>query len=130
MIKKFAIEPTHRKDNGIWNLEISSLSFPDNFEIRKRNIVYLPAGQVGGNHRHPRTEAFVGMGEELFIAWLDDKGEKHEEKMMDGERLYSFYVEPFTPHAIINKGIGFAALLELADGPNINVERFEVLVSN
>ena len=127
MIKKIAIDPTYQKDNGLWNLETLSLPFPANFQIKERNIVYIPAEQFGGNHKHPRTEAFVGIGEDLFIVWLDDKGKRHEEKMMEGTQLFFFVVTPFTPHAVVNRGSGFAVLIEFADGPNINVERAQVL---
>jgi len=129
MIKKIPIDPTYRKDNGLWNLETSTLPFPNDFQIKERNVVYIPAGEFGGNHKHPRTEAFVGIGEELFMVWQDEKGKKHEDKMMNGEQLYFFYIEPFTPHAVINKGQSFAVLTEFADGPNTNVERFNVLDS-
>jgi uncharacterized cupin superfamily protein len=130
MIKKIPIDPTYRKDNGLWNLETLSLPLPENFQIKERNVVYIPAGEFGGNHKHSRTEAFIGIGEQLFIVWLDDKGKKHEDKMMDGEQLFFFIVEPFTPHAVINKGSGFAVLVELADRSNDDVERFEVLGSH
>jgi uncharacterized cupin superfamily protein len=111
-------------------LETLSLPLPENFQIKERNVVYIPAGEFGGNHKHSRTEAFIGIGEQLFIVWLDDKGKKHEDKMMDGEQLFFFIVEPFTPHAVINKGSGFAVLVELADRSNDDVERFEVLGSH
>lgn len=129
MIHKIPIEPTYKKDNGLWNLDTISLPFPDKFQIAERSIVHIPAGEFGGNHKHPRTEAFVGIGEELYIVWEDDKSQKHEDKMMDGEQLFLFVVEPFTPHAVINRGNSFAILVEFADGPNVDVEQAEVLGS-
>jgi oxalate decarboxylase/phosphoglucose isomerase-like protein (cupin superfamily) len=127
MIKKIPIDPTYRKDNGLWNLETPTLPFPNDFQVKERNVVYIPAGEFGGNHKHPRAEAFVGIGEELYMVWKDENGEKHEDKMMDGNQLYFFYVEPFTPHAVINKSSGFAVLVEFANGPNVRVERADVL---
>ncbi len=125
--KKIPIEPAYRKDNGLWNLSTNSLPFPKDFKIAERNIVYIPTGEFGGNHKHPRTEAFVGVGEDLFIVWQDNAGKKQEDMMTGGKQLYLFIVEPFTPHAVVNRGSGFAILAEFADGPNINVERAEVL---
>lgn len=127
MVKKISIDPTYRKANGLWNLETLSLPFPDTFQAKERNIVYLPAGEFGGNHAHPRTETFVGIGQEVYMIWQDDKGQKHEEKMMDGDQLFFFIVEPNTPHAVINRSKHFAVLVECADGPNINVERVALL---
>jgi hypothetical protein len=130
MIKKIPIEPTYRKDNGGWNLSTDSLPIPKTFKIKERNIVYIPPGEYGGNHKHPRAEAFVGVGDNLSIIWQDDKGHRHEEKMMEGERLFLFTVEPFTPHVVVNRGAGFAVLAEFADGTQLNVERVEVLNSD
>jgi uncharacterized RmlC-like cupin family protein len=127
MITKIPIEPIYRKDNDLWNLDTLDLPFPEKFQVKVRNIVYIPAGEFGGNHKHPRTEAFIGIGDELFIMWQDDVGKKHEEKMMEDKQLYLFFVEPFTPHAIINKSSGAATLVEFADGPNVDVERVAVL---
>jgi hypothetical protein len=129
MIKKFPIEPTYRKENGLWNLPIDSLPLPKEFVIYERNIVFIPLGEFGGNHKHPRSEAFVGIGENLYIIWQNEEGKKQEDKMMDGKKLYLFVVEPFTPHVVVNHGNGFAILVELADGPNVNVERAEVLAN-
>ncbi len=127
MIIKTAIQPTYRKDNGLWNLRTDQLPLPEDFKVDERSVVYIPSGEYGGNHKHPRREVFVGIGEELYMVWLDDEGHKHEDKMMDDEQIFMFDVEPFTPHAVINKGASFALLVELATGPNIDVERVEVL---
>jgi uncharacterized RmlC-like cupin family protein len=130
MVKKFPIDPTYRKDNGLWNLETLTLSFPDSFKVTERNIVYIPAGKFGGNHKHPRTEAFIGVGEQLFMVWQDDEGNEHEEKMMDGDQLYLFYVEPLTPHVVINRGTSFGLLTEFANGPNVDIERADLIDDN
>lgn len=127
MVKKIPVDPTYKKDSGLWNLDTDSLPLPYDFKVRERNIVYIPSGQYGGNHKHPRTEAFVGMGEHLFIVWQDDDGSIKKDKMMDGDQLYLIMVEPHTPHAVINEDASFAILFELADGPNVGVERAEVL---
>ncbi|TAH36603.1 hypothetical protein EYC59_00290 [Candidatus Saccharibacteria bacterium] len=130
MVKKIPINPVYKKENGLWNLSTISLPFPEGFQDKERNIVYIPAGQFGGNHQHPRAEMFIGVGDELFIAWLDEKGEKREEKMMDNEQLYLFIVEPLTPHVVVNKAQSFALLVEFADRPNVDVEYVEVLGSS
>lgn len=127
MVTKIPIKPKYKKDNGLWNLDTLSLPLPGGFAVKERNLVYIPADEFGGNHKHPRTEVFVGIGGNLFIVWQDAAGEKHEDKMMDDDQLYMFIVEPLTPHAVINKGSGFSVLLELADGPNIGVEQVAVL---
>jgi hypothetical protein len=121
MIKKIPIEPTYKKDNGLWNLNTLLLPLPDNFTIAERNIIYIPGGQFGGNHKHPRTEVFIGIGD-LYLIWQDAAGDNHEDKMKDDEQLYLFFVESFTPHTVVNRGTNPAVLFELADGPNVNVE--------
>jgi len=126
-VNKVAINPTNKKENGLWSLRTDQLPLPKDFVVNERNIVYIPPGEYGGNHKHPRREAFVGVGEALYMVWQDDQGHTHEDKMMDGEQLYVFDVESFTPHAVVNKGSGFALLVELATGPNIDVEQVELL---
>ena len=127
MIEKTPIEPTYKKVNGLWNLRTDQLPLPEGFNVNERSIVYIPSGEYGGNHKHPRREAFVGVGEELYMIWEDEKSHIHEEKMMDGEQIFMFDVEPFTPHAVVNRGSGFAILVELATGPNVSVERVDIL---
>jgi hypothetical protein len=127
MIKKIPIEPAYRKDNGGWNLSTDSLPIPEKFKVKERNLVYIPPGEFGGNHKHPRSEAFVGVGNDLSIVWRDKKGNRHEDKMMEGVNLYLIIVEPFTPHAVVNRDSSFAILIELADGVQRDVERSEVL---
>ena len=129
MIKKIPIQATYRKDNGLWNLNTDSLPLPEGFVVKERNIVYIPAGEFGGNHKHRHTEALLGVGDNLLIIWHDEDGRRHEHRMMDGEQLYFFIVEPFTPHVVVNRGTSFAVLAELTDDFRRDVERVEVLNS-
>lgn len=50
----------------------------------------IPGGEFGGNHKHPRTEAFVGIGSDLELIWQDDSGVKHTERMDDERGLQLF----------------------------------------
>lgn len=128
MIKHIPVQPSYKRDNGLWNLETLSLPLAEHLDVKERNVVYVPAGQQAGNHKHPRTEAFIGIGEDLWLVWIDDEGATHEEKMMvDGGQLNLFVVEPFTPHAVVNKAQAFAVIVEFTDGPNVDVERVEVV---
>ena len=127
MITKIPINPSYRKANGLWNLRTDQLPLPKDFEVMERGVVYIPAGEYGGNHKHPRREEFVGIGDDLYIVWIDQDGNKHIDKMLDGEQLFLFDIAPNTPHVVVNESMGFAILVELATGSNINVERFDVL---
>ncbi len=126
MVRRFPIQPTYRKENGIWHLDIDALVLPKGFTAQMRALVGIPAGAIGGNHRHPRAEAFIGLSEDLYIVWRDEAG-THEEPMMTQDVLYLYLVEPMTPHAVINRGTGQTVLWELADGPQHDVE-FQLIV--
>ncbi len=127
MVTKIEIEPAYRKPNGGWNLDTEKLIKDIKFKVKERNIVYIPPDEVGGNHVHPRSEAFVGLGNKLYFVWKDKDGNRHKEKMMDGEKLYLFFVEPQTPHAVVNEDSSFAVLAEFADDSQHSVERTEVI---
>lgn len=113
MIRKIPIEPI-RRDNGMWNLQTHLLPLPKGFVVEERNLIAIPAGVVGGNHVHPRTEIFIAVGN-LYLEWRDAKGNRHSEAMAEAGQLFVYVVEPYTPHAVVNKGTQPAVLFELAD---------------
>jgi uncharacterized RmlC-like cupin family protein len=93
-------------DQGIWVLRLADLPLPKNFpEKPSHYVISFGPGAWGGNHRHERVEAFVGMGEGLYIVWQDGAGERHEQPMMskDKSRLKMFVVPAWTPHMVENR---------------------------
>lgn len=129
MIEKHAFTPTYRKENGLWLLNVDTPELPvDDFTIVERNVAYIPAGEYGGNHKHPRTEAFVGIGE-LELIWQDTNGERHSELMSTAEenQLRLFIVRSMTPHVVINRGKSAAVLIEFADAAQHDVELVNLL---
>src|SRR5688572_27696319 len=103
MIRKIPIDPI-RRDNGLWNLQTHLLPLPKGFVVKETNLITIPAGVFGGNHSHPRTEIFIGVGN-LYLEWQDSKGNHHSETMADVGQLFMYIVEPHTPHAVVNKGV-------------------------
>jgi len=61
-IKRFDFSPTLFKENGLFIINIDKI---DNipFIVKERSIVNIPPGELGGNHKHPRWEAFIGIGQ-------------------------------------------------------------------
>lgn len=131
MIEKYTLDATYTKENGLWLLNVDSPNLPTDFPIRERNIVYIPAGEFGGNHMHPRSEAFVGVGSDLELLWQDDNGQQHAEVMnpdrQDGT-LTLFVIQPMTPHVVVNRGKNPAILIEFADGAQHDVEPANLLL--
>jgi hypothetical protein len=127
MVHITPIAPAYKKDNGLWSLRMDQLPLPEGFTAKESGVVYIPSGGHGGNHKHPRREVFVGIGDALYLVWQDSEGHTHEKRMMDGEHLYLCDVEPLTPHAVVNKAAGFAVLVELASGANVNVKPVKVI---
>lgn len=124
------MNPTYKKENGLWLLNTDSPDLPMDFSIHERNIVYIPAGEFGGNHRHPRQEAFIGIGSNLELIWQDQDGQRHVETMSPegkGDLLALFVVRSMTPHAVVNRGQDAAVLIEFADSPQHDLEPVNLL---
>lgn len=111
-----------RKESNIWVL--NSDDIPLNKDIIKdQQIIHLSPGGFGGNHKHPRTEWFIGLGNLLFI-WLDENGKKHEVDMNPDGNLLLIEVPPFLPHVVLNNSNSDnQVLFEYADAKQSGVER-------
>jgi uncharacterized RmlC-like cupin family protein len=118
---------TYKKKNaGVWVLNTKDIPV-DQTKINNVQLVYLAPRQVGGNHKHQRTEWFVGIGDLQFI-WLDAQGAQHSEPMNPDGQLRLITVPPFLPHAVANISADVAGVLyEMADGELQEVEEVGVL---
>ena len=124
-IMKISIQPSYRRQNGLWVLNPDSLRLPEDF------IVYIPPKQVGGNHKHPRKEAFIGFGEKLTLLWQDEIGKTNEEKMNPDGQLLLLIVPSNMPHVIRNESTtSFGLLYEFADDIQHDEQRVEIVKSN
>jgi uncharacterized RmlC-like cupin family protein len=96
-------------------------------KIKAQQIIsFLPQGK-GGNHKHPRTEYFIGLGKGLQLTWMDESGQKQTEQMNPKNQLILFEVPPFLPHVVINTSeTEIAFLLEFADQEINETERVEI----
>jgi len=118
------IFPTYKKDDsGLWSLDTEQLPLPKDFKVKEKSIIYFPPKQSGGNHIHPRTEIFLGIGASLKLVWQDKDGHTHSNPMNPENKLYLFRIPPHLPHAVVNESDHqFAMLLELADQKQENVK--------
>ncbi len=118
---------TYKKpDMEVWVLNIDDIPL-DKGKIQDQQIVHFAPKSIGGNHKHPRTEWFIGIGD-LALLWLDEKNQLHEEHMHPNGQILLIEVPPFLPHAVINKSeTQNAVLFEYADGKMKDVERVSVL---
>lgn len=120
MVEKITIQPSFTYPNGVWNLNLADIKLPEGFLKKEEKLLCIPAGAVGGNHSHPRTEIFIGVGENLLLVWEDAEGTRHKENMSDAGAQCMFIVHSLTPHAVVNNGTQAALLLEIADGPLVD----------
>lgn len=112
------IEPAYKKDNGMLVFGVAQYDAVIDFPIKERSIIHMPPQQLGGNHSHHRTEAFIALGENTEFHWIDDNEEKHVEPMNPESRLQVVIVYPGTPHAIRNNSDSLAAtIIEYATAP-------------
>lgn len=121
------IDYTYKKENSdLWVLKKEDIPV-DLLKVKDEQIVYLAPGSFGGNHKHPRSEWFIGIGE-LIFHWIDGDGEKQSEEMNPNGQILLFEVPPFLPHAVENPSNDkFGVLFELADAESSNVEEFPVI---
>jgi hypothetical protein len=125
-VKIIPIEPKYKKENGVFVVDIDKIKIP--FEVKEKSLVYIPPKGIGGNHKHPRAEAFVGIGEELKIIWKNINGERFEKYMNKNGKLLLFVISTDTPHVIINESNSqFGILMEFADDVQHDVEKIEIL---
>ncbi|HUC89348.1 MAG TPA: hypothetical protein VMR45_00955 [Patescibacteria group bacterium] len=110
-VEKLTIHPTYKKDNGLWALDTQNVLPEGVFTPVDQSIIWLPARQVAGNHKHERREALLGIGKAVHFLWQDDKGNVHEEAMNPDDTLYLFVIPPNVPHAVVNKSPTEPAIL-------------------
>jgi uncharacterized RmlC-like cupin family protein len=121
------LEYTYKKpDAEVWVLNTDDIPVSKDL-IEDQQIVHLAPQSIGGNHRHPRTEWFIGIGELVFV-WLDDNGDRHEEHMHPDGQIKLIVVPPFLAHAVVNKSKDKNGILfEMADGKMKDVEPVKVI---
>lgn len=120
------LDYTYKKpDTDVWVLNTDDIPV-NNESIHDVQLVHLAPGSVGGNHKHPRTEWFIGIGDLLFI-WLDDEGNTHQEHMHPDGQIMLITVPPYLPHAVANLSPDKVGILyEMADGKMKDVEAVKV----
>jgi len=121
---------TYKKsDSDVWVLNLDDVPV-DKKMIKDQQIIHLAPEAVGGNHKHPRTEWFVAMGD-LVLVWLDENGARQEKQMNPDGQLMLTEVSAFLPHAVVNRSKSqFGILYELADGKMRDVEAVKVTDPN
>jgi oxalate decarboxylase/phosphoglucose isomerase-like protein (cupin superfamily) len=121
-MKKIVFEPTYKKENGLEVISESSIPFPENFIIKTRSLIIFPPGAMGGNHKHPRKEAFYATGD-LTMVWVDKKGKKITESMAPRNGKYVlFLTEINRAHTVINRTDNEIVLVEFANEEQHDVE--------
>ena len=123
-IQRISIAPKYTKEDGLIVMDSIRTELP--FEAKVLQFVILPPKAIGGNHRHPRKEAFLALGEGLELHWQDEEGELHTELFVRNEVII---VAPFTPHGIVNKSETTASIAEWADGIQHDVEQVDIIAN-
>lgn len=113
-VTKKQIDPSFKKESGLFLISLDDIPLPKNFQAVDKSVILIPPYQLGGNHKHPRTEVFVGLGEALEICWLEN-GKTVCKQMNPKNKLFVFTVPAYTPHVIKNTGETNGVIIELAD---------------
>jgi uncharacterized RmlC-like cupin family protein len=130
---QISFQPSYaRPTQGMWVVDMKDLPLPDTFQTKlPPRVIYIEAGGWGGNHRHLRREAYVGLGAGLYVIWRDETGERHEAPMLpDDGSLRLFVVPSMMPHLVENRssepGVLYE-LLDIDDGPATPLDEAESL---
>lgn len=126
-VEKRPFMPTYSRENGLFVINLDSVKDPP-FSIAEKSLVNIPPKAMGGNHKHPRWEAFVGIGPGLKLIWQDETGQKQQEQMNPSGNLYLFIIPPNTPHTVINESdTSVGVLLEFASEAQHDFEVVELI---
>lgn len=126
-VERFEFSPAIFKENGLFIIDIDKVD-AISFTVKERLVVSIPPKGLGGNHRHPRWEAFIGLGSGLKMTWQDDEGSNHEEAMNPDGKLFLFVISPNTPHVVVNNSeTEQGILLEFADEEQRGVKLVELV---
>ena len=126
-IQRYEYEPHITKKSGLFIIDVDVV---DNipYEVKEKSVVKIPPEEMGGNHKHPRWEALIGIGQGLVLIWQEDDGTKKEEKMNPDEKLYLFVIPPYIPHTVINTSdVEFGILVEYASAVQHDVEPVDLV---
>lgn len=112
----YAFEPKYKRNNGIAVFDVEVISLSTSFKVHETSLVRLAAGQIAGNHKHPRQEAYLCLDEGILLYWVDIAGKVHTEQMKRADSEPRLFIIPsFVPHAIINTTDRDVTLLGYAD---------------
>ena len=102
--------------------DFDDVKLPSDFHVKEKNCFYFPPDEYGGNHSHPRTEAFIAIGD-MELSWEED-GEIHTEHMFIDNKPKLYIIPPGIPHIVRNLSLSqFGILLEYADAPQTDVKK-------
>lgn len=120
-------KPTYKREDGLIVIYDPSVQFPEGFDIKIQGVVVFPPGAKGGNHKHPRMEAFYSLGDLIFV-YLDENEQKHEMSMAPENDDYKlFVISPNLPHAVVNRTDKEVVMVEFANEEQHDVEKVELI---
>jgi len=126
-IVKFS--PTYKRDDELTVIYGKSIPLPKRYKqkYKESGIVIFPAGAKGGNHKHPRIEAFYSP-DNLTIVWIDKDGKKQKKSMTPVNGKYLLFItKPNETHSIINTTKDKKILIEFAEVEQHGVKSVELI---
>ncbi|MCB0745038.1 MAG: hypothetical protein KDC67_14110, partial [Ignavibacteriae bacterium] len=125
-VQVIKLEPKYVRENVLQVLELDSIKIPDGIEIKDQSIVHMFPGAVGGNHKHPRIEIFIGFGDLAFYYMEDEL--KSIKFGNDIGFMKMIVVPSMLPHAVRNESdTEQAVLYELANAKQYDSVQVEVI---
>jgi len=109
--------PKPGSQNGPWRLDVNDFVSSKNLLATKSMLVHFGPGSIAGDHRHQQQEVVIGLSGDLYLAWRDAQGERHEEELRreDG-KLQAFVIASGVPHLIENRSSAAFGLMQVWHG--------------
>lgn len=120
-VERITLPPTYIKENGTWVLNLKDIVFPSYFIPKEQSLISIAPLQFGGNHKHPRMEAFIATSP-MKLVWIDDENRQREEQMYTAGQITIYLMPPYIPHAVINTSAQSVLLYEFANEPQHDVQ--------
>ena len=119
-------KPTYKREDGLTVIYDPSVPFPENFDIKIQGVIVFPPGAKGGNHKHPRIEAFYSPGD-LTLVYINENGQKQEMSMAPENDEYKLFIIPSNlPHTVVNRTGNELIMVEFANEEQHDVEKVEL----
>jgi uncharacterized RmlC-like cupin family protein len=121
-VGQFTISPRYVREDGLTVMDGEQSALP--FKNKDQTIITFPPAAIGGNHKHPRTEAIMALDEGLELTWINDNATKEVLRL---KPMQVVILPSMIPHVVKNVSPTKVHMIEYADDTQHDVEHVAVI---